>query len=72
MEKVGYEHVAMNNDSSGISYTNRREYLQVEFQRISLTGFRSCASRSHYRSISKQTTLSPYEASHGHKIEKTI
>ncbi|GJW49937.1 hypothetical protein Tco_0091288 [Tanacetum coccineum] len=31
-------------------------YDQVEFQRISLTGFRSCTSRSHYRSVSKQTT----------------
>ncbi|GKA86297.1 hypothetical protein Tco_0808008, partial [Tanacetum coccineum] len=29
---------------------------QVEFKRISLTGFRSCTSRSRYRSISKQTT----------------
>ncbi|GJS89473.1 hypothetical protein Tco_0772109 [Tanacetum coccineum] len=28
----------------------------VEFQGISLTEFRSCTSRSHYRSISKQTT----------------
>ncbi|GJT93761.1 hypothetical protein Tco_1082606 [Tanacetum coccineum] len=28
----------------------------VEFKRISLTGFRSCASRSRYRSVSKQTT----------------
>ncbi|GJX99508.1 hypothetical protein Tco_0356527 [Tanacetum coccineum] len=28
----------------------------VEFKRISLTGFRSCTSRSHYRSVSKQTT----------------
>ncbi|GJU63761.1 hypothetical protein Tco_1245596 [Tanacetum coccineum] len=28
------------------------------FKRISLTGFRSCASRSRYQSISKQTTLS--------------
>ncbi|GJV92265.1 retrovirus-related pol polyprotein from transposon TNT 1-94 [Tanacetum coccineum] len=28
----------------------------VEFRRISLTGFRSCTSRSYYRSISKQTT----------------
>ncbi|GJU92135.1 hypothetical protein Tco_1304558 [Tanacetum coccineum] len=27
----------------------------VEFKRISLTGFRSCTSRSHYRSVSKQT-----------------
>ncbi|GJU14922.1 hypothetical protein Tco_1142888 [Tanacetum coccineum] len=29
---------------------------EVEFQRISLTGFRICTNRSHYRSISKQTT----------------
>ncbi|GJZ42434.1 zinc finger, CCHC-type, retrotransposon gag domain protein, partial [Tanacetum coccineum] len=29
---------------------------QVEFQRISLTGFRSCTSRSQYQSVSKQTT----------------
>ncbi|GKB28902.1 hypothetical protein Tco_0868303 [Tanacetum coccineum] len=29
---------------------------KVEFPRISLTGFRSCTSRSHYRSVSKQTT----------------
>ncbi|GJS27132.1 retrovirus-related pol polyprotein from transposon TNT 1-94 [Tanacetum coccineum] len=41
----------------------------VEFQRISLTGFRSCTSHSHYRSVSKQTTRYPCEASHGHKIE---
>ncbi|GJX74983.1 ribonuclease H-like domain-containing protein [Tanacetum coccineum] len=41
----------------------------VEFQGISLTEFRSCTSRSHYRSISKQTTRYPCEASHGHKIE---
>ncbi|GJR12559.1 hypothetical protein Tco_0795211 [Tanacetum coccineum] len=34
----------------------RRE--EVEFKRISLTGFRSCTSRSHYRSVSKQTTQS--------------
>ncbi|GJS53841.1 hypothetical protein Tco_0627203 [Tanacetum coccineum] len=26
----------------------------VEFRRISLTGLRSCTSRSHYRSVSKQ------------------
>ncbi|GJZ25263.1 hypothetical protein Tco_0562722 [Tanacetum coccineum] len=30
--------------------------LIVEFKRISLTGFRSCTSRSRYRSVSKQTT----------------
>ncbi|GJV80127.1 hypothetical protein Tco_1515997 [Tanacetum coccineum] len=28
----------------------------VDFQRISLTGFYSCTSRSHYQSVSKQTT----------------
>ncbi|GKD01489.1 hypothetical protein Tco_1171763 [Tanacetum coccineum] len=30
--------------------------LVVEIQRISLTGFRICTSRSHYQSVSKQTT----------------
>ncbi|GJT80264.1 hypothetical protein Tco_1054606 [Tanacetum coccineum] len=29
---------------------------EVEFRRISLTGFHSCTSRSHYRSVSKLTT----------------
>ncbi|GKB58533.1 hypothetical protein Tco_0914719 [Tanacetum coccineum] len=29
---------------------------EVEFRRISLTGFRSCTIRSQYRSVSKQTT----------------
>nr|GEU41662.1 hypothetical protein [Tanacetum cinerariifolium] len=29
---------------------------QVEFKRISLTGFHSCTRRSRYRSVSKQTT----------------
>ncbi|GJU56913.1 hypothetical protein Tco_1234679 [Tanacetum coccineum] len=29
---------------------------EVKFQEISLTGFRSCTSRSHYQSVSKQTT----------------
>ncbi|GJT69464.1 hypothetical protein Tco_1028750 [Tanacetum coccineum] len=50
---------------------DHRVYLheRVEFQRISLTGFRSCTSRSYYRSVSKQTTRYPCEASHGHKIE---
>nr|GEZ95063.1 hypothetical protein [Tanacetum cinerariifolium] len=28
----------------------------VEFRRISLTGFRSCTSHSHYWSVSRQTT----------------
>ncbi|GKC43185.1 hypothetical protein Tco_1060907 [Tanacetum coccineum] len=46
------------------SCCHHRDYLHewvsdkqhVEFRRISLTGFRSCTSRSHYRSVSKQTT----------------
>ncbi|GJZ41922.1 hypothetical protein Tco_0588808, partial [Tanacetum coccineum] len=48
-----------------------QDYLddRVEFQRISLTWFRSCTSRSHYRSVSKQTTRYPCKDSHGHKIE---
>ncbi|GJS74750.1 hypothetical protein Tco_0707591 [Tanacetum coccineum] len=33
-------------------------YHKVEFNRISLTRFRSCTSRSHYWSVSKQTTRS--------------
>ncbi|GKC80381.1 integrase, catalytic region, zinc finger, CCHC-type containing protein, partial [Tanacetum coccineum] len=32
------------------------KWNMVEFRRISLTGFRSCTSCSHYRSVSKQTT----------------
>ncbi|GJY11081.1 putative reverse transcriptase domain-containing protein [Tanacetum coccineum] len=32
------------------------ELVIVEFKRISLTGFRSCTSRSRYQSVSKQTT----------------
>ncbi|GJY59049.1 hypothetical protein Tco_0458941 [Tanacetum coccineum] len=31
-------------------------YGASQFKRISLTGFRSCTSRSRYRSVSKQTT----------------
>ncbi|GJV85888.1 retrovirus-related pol polyprotein from transposon TNT 1-94 [Tanacetum coccineum] len=46
-----------------------QERRTVEFRRISLTGFHSCTSRSHYRSVTKQTTRYPCEASHGHKIE---
>ncbi|GJY82779.1 hypothetical protein Tco_0496155 [Tanacetum coccineum] len=48
--------------SSSISCSNpppnfsRKPRMSVEFRRISLTGFRSCTSRSHYRSVSKQTT----------------
>ncbi|GJY47119.1 hypothetical protein Tco_0436182 [Tanacetum coccineum] len=47
----------------------------VEFRRISLIGFRSCTSRSHYRSVSKQTTCTKVgdEAVHkelGGKMER--
>ncbi|GKA87766.1 hypothetical protein Tco_0809530 [Tanacetum coccineum] len=41
---------------TGLVYCHRWEDLQVEFKRISLTGFRSCTSRSRYRSVLKQTT----------------
>ncbi|GKA16278.1 hypothetical protein Tco_0696025 [Tanacetum coccineum] len=47
---VEYEHVVL-------ALTLHRETATtVEFRRISLTGFHSCTSRSHYRSVSKQTT----------------
>ncbi|GJZ51857.1 hypothetical protein Tco_0606372 [Tanacetum coccineum] len=39
-------------------------WAEVEFKRISLTGFRSCASRSRYQSISKQTTRLIHLESH--------
>ncbi|GJS65172.1 retrovirus-related pol polyprotein from transposon TNT 1-94 [Tanacetum coccineum] len=53
-----YIHEVLNLDSSWTRSCYRQENLQleVEFKRISLTGFRSCTSRSHYRSVSKQTT----------------
>ncbi|GJS67810.1 hypothetical protein Tco_0682375 [Tanacetum coccineum] len=35
---------------------HEEKWTEVEFKRISLTGFRSCTSRSRYRSVSKQTT----------------
>ncbi|GJS48399.1 reverse transcriptase domain-containing protein [Tanacetum coccineum] len=35
---------------------NKEPLEQVEFRRISLTGFRSCTSHSKYQSVSKQTT----------------
>ncbi|GJX44085.1 hypothetical protein Tco_0260761 [Tanacetum coccineum] len=43
---------------SNSSCCDHRDYLheRVEFRRISLTGFRSCTSRSYYWSLSKQTT----------------
>ncbi|GKA56786.1 hypothetical protein Tco_0755858, partial [Tanacetum coccineum] len=39
-----------------LNTSSLQERRTVEFRRISLTGFRRCTSRSHYRSISKQTT----------------
>ncbi|GJZ91937.1 hypothetical protein Tco_0664002 [Tanacetum coccineum] len=42
----------------GMNLILHRFKKDVEFRRISLTGFRSCASRSYYRSVSKQTTRS--------------
>ncbi|GJU48960.1 pol polyprotein [Tanacetum coccineum] len=41
---------------SGGRTTRERTTVEVEFRRISLTGFHSCTSRSQYRSVSKQTT----------------
>ncbi|GKB78768.1 hypothetical protein Tco_0945663 [Tanacetum coccineum] len=37
-------------------YVFHLRLIPKEFRRISLTGFRSCTSRSQYRSVSKQTT----------------
>ncbi|GKE52202.1 hypothetical protein Tco_1487358, partial [Tanacetum coccineum] len=50
LREYGYN----NHGSSLISINTACD--QVEFKRISLTGFRSCTSRSRYRSVSKQTT----------------
>ncbi|GJZ22321.1 hypothetical protein Tco_0559360 [Tanacetum coccineum] len=44
-----------------LNTSSLQERRMVEFQRISLTGFRSCTSRSHYRSVSKQTTRTGYQ-----------
>nr|GEX49790.1 hypothetical protein [Tanacetum cinerariifolium] len=59
---VKYEHVVMNLTclrppaaTVGNTYSINTARDQVEFLRISLTGFRSCNSRSQYQSISKQT-----------------
>ncbi|GJU63587.1 hypothetical protein Tco_1245422 [Tanacetum coccineum] len=62
---LSIEHEVLNLDSTWTRSCYRRETCkysintacdQVEFKRISLTGFRSCTSRSHYQSVSKQTT----------------
>ncbi|GJS32334.1 hypothetical protein Tco_0530716 [Tanacetum coccineum] len=51
---------------------------KVEFKRISLTGFRSCTSRSRYRSVSKQTTqlerMPPfqYQRSRNEKADRNV
>ncbi|GKD08703.1 hypothetical protein Tco_1188388, partial [Tanacetum coccineum] len=61
----GEIHEVLNLDSTWTRSCYRRETFkysintacdQVEFKRISLTGFRRCTSRSRYWSISKQTT----------------
>ncbi|GJW06883.1 hypothetical protein Tco_1569306 [Tanacetum coccineum] len=56
---VEYEHEVMNLtclQPPAATVENTCKYrLVVEFGGISLTGFRSCASRSHYRRVSKQT-----------------
>nr|GEY14587.1 hypothetical protein [Tanacetum cinerariifolium] len=44
---VGYEHVAMNHDSSGISCTNRREYLQGFTAALAVLITRAPQSRQH-------------------------
>ncbi|GJW26223.1 hypothetical protein Tco_0040034 [Tanacetum coccineum] len=46
-------------ESPGLMESIKRH--SVEFRRISMTGFRSCTSRSHYRSVSKQTTRLPMD-----------
>ncbi|GJR14468.1 hypothetical protein Tco_0797120 [Tanacetum coccineum] len=51
-KSTGYVKKDEKPSSSGSTY----DYFEVEFKRISLTGFRNCTSRSRYRSISKQTT----------------
>ncbi|GKC04158.1 retrovirus-related pol polyprotein from transposon TNT 1-94 [Tanacetum coccineum] len=50
-----YEHVVLNSTCHGLDAAAIGKPACLEFRRISLTGFRSCTSRSHYRSISKQT-----------------
>ncbi|GJR35808.1 hypothetical protein Tco_1211492 [Tanacetum coccineum] len=53
-----YEHVAVNSTRHGLDTATIGKPASLEFKRISLTGFRSCTSRSRYRSVSKQTTRS--------------
>ncbi|GJZ49920.1 hypothetical protein Tco_0604110, partial [Tanacetum coccineum] len=49
---VGYHNECLQTSALTLALPSRL----VEFKRISLTGFRSCTSRSRYRSVSKQTT----------------
>ncbi|GJZ71822.1 hypothetical protein Tco_0635673 [Tanacetum coccineum] len=49
-----------------------QERRTVEFRRISLIGFRSCTSRSHYRSVSKQTTRYIDTRPNGDALRKCI
>ncbi|GKD34624.1 hypothetical protein Tco_1250133 [Tanacetum coccineum] len=58
-----YEHVAINLTRLGLAAATIENTCsintacdEVECKRISLTGFCSCTSRSHYQSVSKQTT----------------
>ncbi|GKE34883.1 hypothetical protein Tco_1454205, partial [Tanacetum coccineum] len=50
------EHVAVNSTCYGLDDAAIGKPACLEFKRISLIGVRSCTSRSHYRSVSKQTT----------------
>ncbi|GJT63013.1 zinc finger, CCHC-type containing protein [Tanacetum coccineum] len=63
---VKYEHVAVNLTHHGLAaatvgktcmFNINNACDQVEFKRISLTGFRTCTSRSRYRSISKADNM---------------
>ncbi|GJR83635.1 hypothetical protein Tco_0154420 [Tanacetum coccineum] len=55
-DEFGCCDIMMSCDHQDYLHERVSDNQQVEFQRISLIGFRSCTSRSHYRSISKQTT----------------
>ncbi|GJY88704.1 hypothetical protein Tco_0503332 [Tanacetum coccineum] len=51
-----YEHVAVNSTRHGLDTATTGKPTILKFKRISLTGFRSCTSCSHYWSVLKQTT----------------
>ncbi|GJT57864.1 hypothetical protein Tco_0992918 [Tanacetum coccineum] len=57
VERNPFYHLKLHqNPSLAKAHTTPLHHHQVEFKRISLTGFRSCTSRSRYLSVSKQTT----------------